>query len=119
MKRYIPLDLLELLENGFSVSSTCVKWADSWSRVFTISSGVRQGSVLSPFLFAVYEDDIGGSQNNRIGTFFILYADDTLLVTPSITALRELFTACEQEFYAIDMSINFKKSCCWRIGPHR
>jgi len=40
-----------------------------------ISSGVRQGSVLSAFLFAVYVDDIAKLQNNRIGTFIILYAD--------------------------------------------
>jgi len=72
MKRHIPLELLDSLENWFSVSSACVKWADSWSRVFTISSGVRQASVLSPFLFAVYVDDIGGLQNNRIGMFVIL-----------------------------------------------
>jgi len=53
MKRHIPTKLLELLENWLSVSSACVKWVDSWSRVFMISSGVRQGSVLSPSLFAV------------------------------------------------------------------
>jgi len=102
MKRHIPLELLELLENWFSVSSACVKWGDSWSHGFTISSGVRQGSVLSPFLFAVYIDDIGRLQNNRIGTFDILYTDD---MAPSVTVLQELFRACEQEFDAVDMSM--------------
>ena len=119
MKRHIPLELLELSENWFSVSSACVKWGDSWSHGFTISSGVRQGSVLSSFLFAVYIDDTGRLQNNQIGTFVILYADDILLVAPSVTALQELFRACEQEFEfdAVDMSINVKKSCCMQIGP--
>ena len=78
-----------------------MKWGDSWSHWFTISSGVRQGSVLSPFLFAVYIDDIGRLQNNRIGRFVILYADDISLVAPSVTALQELFRACEQEFDAV------------------
>jgi len=113
MKRCIPLDLLLLLENWLSDSFACVKWSNSWSRVFKITSGVRQGSVLSPFLFAVYIDDIVRLQNNRIGTFAILYTDDILLLAPSVIAL---LWACEQEFHSINMSINVKKSCCMRIG---
>jgi len=109
MKRHIPPELLELLENWMSVSSTCVKWGDSWSCMFMVSSGVRQGSVLSPLLFAVYVDDIGKLHNSRVGKFVVLYADDILLLAPSVTVLHEL--------EATDMSINVKKSCCMRIGP--
>ena len=32
--------------------------------------------VLSPYLFAVYVDDIGKIFNARRGTFVVLYADD-------------------------------------------
>ena len=99
------------------MSSTCVKWGDSWSCVFMVSSGVRQGSVLSPLLFAVYVDDIGKLQNSRVGKFVVLYADDILLLAPSVTVLQELLRACEHELEATDMSINVKKSCCMRIGP--
>jgi len=58
MKRDIPLQRLELLENWLSVSLACVKWGSSWSHIINITLGVRQGSVLSP-LFAVYIDDKG------------------------------------------------------------
>jgi len=81
-----------------------------------ISSGVRQGSVLSPFLFAVYIDDIGKLQNSRRVTFVVLYADDILLLAPSVVTLQKLLCVCEQEFDSIDMSVNVKKSCCLRIG---
>ena len=66
--------------------------------------------------FLVYIDDIGQLQNNLAGTFVVLYADDILLLAPSVTALHKLLRACEQELDSIDMSINVKKSCCMRIG---
>ena len=117
MKRRIPLELLELLENWLSESYACVKWGESWSYIFKISSGVRQGSVLSPvLLFSMYIDDIAQLQNTLTGTFVVLYADDILLLAPSVTALQKLLRACEQELDSIDMSINVKKSCCMRIG---
>ena len=72
VRRFIPLELLQLLENWLSDSLACVKWGNSWSQTFKISSGVRQGSVLSPFLFAVYVDDIAKLQNNMIDTYIII-----------------------------------------------
>mgnify|MGYP003446835394 CR=1 FL=1 len=50
---------------------------------FSVSFGVRQGSVLSPFLFAIYVDEIAlsGSFVNR--SYIVLYADDILLISQS------------------------------------
>jgi len=39
----------------------------------------------------------------------LLYADDILLVAPSVTALRRLLLLCEQELTWLDMSLNAKK----------
>ena len=46
----------------------------------------------------------------------LLYADDILLVAPSVTALQRLLLLCEQELMWLDMSLNVKKSVCIRIG---
>jgi len=53
MKRRIPDNLLLLLESWFAIGMTCAKWHNVWSRWFRLSYGIRQGGVLSPYLFAV------------------------------------------------------------------
>ena len=81
-----------------------------------INLGVRQGSVLLPFLFAVCVNDLVDSRYNGRHSFVILYADDILILTSSITELQRLFQRCENELIWLDMSINTCKSCCLRIG---
>ena len=73
MKRFI---LLDLIINLFSDCVTCVKWDNAFSNFFRIMFGVRQGSVLSPILFALYIDDISNSVSFFQGCHIILYADD-------------------------------------------
>jgi len=57
--------------------------------------------------------------NNIYGSTLsiVLYADDIILLSPSIQALQSLLIACESELCYLDMVINAKKSCCIRIGP--
>jgi len=102
MKKQIPKKLLTLLEN-----LTCVKWENLYSNAFRLEFGVRQGSVLSPFLFAIYLDDLSNICLHRKGCFILLYADDILLISPSVYQLELLLLACERELRWLDMAINF------------
>jgi len=82
-----------------------------------LSFGVRQGSVLSALFFAVYINDLIMSFPNNCGIYAILYADDILLISPTVCMLQNMFTICELELQALDLVINPKKSSCIRIGP--
>ena len=84
MKRLVPVELLILLEGWLVACYSCVRWDNSWSEFFMLSFGVRQGSVLSPLLFAVYINDLIMSFPNNCGVYAILYADDILLISPTV-----------------------------------
>jgi len=48
---------------------------------------------------------------------FFLYADDIILLCPSVNGLQRLFRVCERAIEDIDMKINVSKTVCMRIGP--
>jgi hypothetical protein len=89
------------------------------SAFYQIHIGVRQGGVMSPILFAIYLDDVVNyvclhRQGSTLS--IVLYADDIILLSPSVQALQALLNVCETELLYLDMLLNAKKSCCLRIG---
>jgi len=65
----------------------------------------------------VYLDDLSNLFILERHKLVILYADNILILAPSITGLERMLHACERELHCLDMAINFKKTCCMRIGP--
>jgi len=60
-----------------------VKWIDAWTQFFDFDFGVRQGSVLSPFLCALGLCLNDLTKFSTYVMFIVLYADDILLISPS------------------------------------
>lgn len=89
-----------------------------------LSHGVRQGGVLSPILFALYVDKMLcklneselGCRFNGLPIAALMYADDILIVTSSVTHMQKLINMCNKELLEIDLQVNIMKSSWIRIG---
>lgn len=70
-----------LIRSYLSDREQCVAIGDSVSSFLSNHSGVPQGSVLGPFLFNIYVNDIVEIDKNAQ---FILYADDTTILVSGL-----------------------------------
>ena len=76
-------------------------------------------------MFAIYIDDVVRRiELSNIGcciklkcVSILLYADDIILISPSVVSLQKLLFVCELELNWLDMTVNPRKSVCLRIGP--
>jgi len=77
-------------------------------------------------MFAVYVDSLVKKvqscgygcyvRNICVSIILGLYADDILLLAPSVYSLQQLLYVCDNELQCLDMSINARKSVSMRIG---
>jgi len=127
IKRNIPLIMLNAIINWYSKRGAVVRWKGIFSEYFSMTSGVRQDWVLSPFLFAIYVDDvIVNSHDQRLGCVLVgtyigclMYADDLVLLSASVSVLQKMIELSKQEMTYLDMKFNTSKAMVLRIGRAR
>ena len=98
----VPLYVVRIICYWYASQSYCIKWGTDLSEPFFISNGVRQGGILSPYLFNLYLNDlsvqlnkiqIGCCCNGRIVNH-LMYADDLVVFAPSAKRLQTLLNTC-------------------------
>jgi hypothetical protein len=127
LNRGVPQTVVRLLCTWYTHQQFFVKWCDCVSQPFTASNGVRQGGSLSPIMFNVFMNDLSVQlSNTKIGCFkedicynHLFYADDTVLLAPSPSALQKLLDVCEQYGVKHNIVYNPKKSVCMAFLPKR
>ena len=123
--RGIPTFIARILHYWYSKQLFFVRWASAVSNPFNVSNGVRQGSIISPKLSAVYVDDLSTKiQSARAGCYLVntvinhlFYADDLVLICPSAKALRKLIGICEHYGNDHDILFHTTKTECMAIFP--
>jgi len=95
MDRFVSSVLLNLFESWLSNCFSHVKSKNSCSGRFNLDFGVRQGSVLAPILFAVYIDDIAEMFMFDRSVHIVVYTDDIILITSSVSKWQETLTICQ------------------------
>ena len=122
--RKVPKYFIRIMLKWFQYSIASVRWGGALSAVFDVLAGVRQGGLLSPLLFSVYMDVL----INRLRRFgfgcylancyfgCLVYADDIILLSHSVNAMRIMLNVCEQFALDFDMKFNTQKSVVMRIG---
>ena len=109
---------IRLLRYWYRQQQMRVRWGSQLSQSFGVSNGVRQGGILSPYLFAVYIHQLSKNLNRvpagcYIGNTLvnhIIYADDICCFSPSVARLQDLLAVCDNFSYKNGIVFNSNKS---------
>ena len=113
----VPKYIIRLLNNWYVDQNMFSKWKNCISAPFGCMNGVKQGGVLSPYLFIFYYDKLSLTLNNlNVGCNFntrinhLFYADDLVLISPTKRGLQKLISECETFSRAHSVKFNIQKS---------
>jgi len=117
----ICLFLIKLYTN----QNVRLKWGQMLSHSSSISNGEKQGGVLSPLMFSVYINNLlTFLSKTRVGCYIggvfcgaFGYADDVVLLAPTLSALHVLLRECEVFAHGLTQSysLNLPYSCHSRL----
>ena len=109
-----------LLKHWYKEQTMQIKWDKHFSEPFHVSNGVRQGGVLSPYLFAVYLDDLSKEHNNiKAGCYIaevlldhLMFAGDICVFCPTVRWLQRILDVCQAYAGSHGIIFNCNKTVC-------
>ena len=124
IERKVPLCFINLFIYWLSNLSSICRWHSALSDPYHVSSGVKQGGILSPCFFTVYIDELltrlknagVGCYINRVFLGSIMFADDLALIAPTQNAMQKLICICESFCREYCLTFNAKKTKAMIFG---
>ena len=125
LTRNVPDIIVRLIVTWYTCQRFYILWGNTLSLSFKVTNGVRQGGILSPYLFNVYIDELSlrllkskaGCHVNGTCVNHFVYADDCVILAPSPHALQKLLTICDDFAHSHEILYNVKKTVCMSILP--
>jgi retron-type reverse transcriptase len=116
--RGLPPCFISTISCWYGKLYSSVRWHASFSSEFKVVSGVRQGGILSPILFNLYVDELiddlkCNNDGCHVGNCFvgcIMYADDLLLLSPSLVGMQRMLDVCWAYGVAHNIIFNHNKT---------
>ena len=120
----IPLPYLCIITHWLFHLKGCLRWDGFMSIIVEIKSGIKQGGINSPGHFNMFINDlIVKLRISGYGCFiadvfcgFILFADDILLLSASLSKLQCMLDLCVEFVAANDMKFNHLKKHLFHVG---
>ena len=127
IERGVPAIILRSLLDTYEKQKVRSRWNKAYSEYFSVTNGIRQGGVISPLLYSVYADELikrlaCSNYGCNIGHEYagvLCYADDTVLISPTIYGLQQMVNICTEYGEEYDMKYNEKKTVCICFSRHK
>lgn len=111
----LPSKMVSLIERIYEHTKSAVWTGEEISDYFETHSGVKQGCLLSPILFALYLQDLydflaGGLMIDGENIRILLYADDIVILADDIAVMQNMINRLERYCTQWKMEVNLDKS---------
>lgn len=118
-----PTHVIHLIETLYHEQQAAVRIESQTSEWFEVQKGVRQGCILSPYLFNIYAENIMRKVKDDIeyvnfdpltinGNLIpeLRYADDTVLLSNSAEGIKHLITSVKKHSEDQNLYLNIQKT---------